>query len=77
MDYQLENTPGLVDQLKNLRCPVCGGSPEIVVTSATSYNLSYCHPALRELCEQLEKATVVAGREDSSRRTVKLKRPDL
>jgi hypothetical protein len=72
MDNRLQSTLNLVDKLRGLHCPVCGKSPQITVTSATSYNISVCHQELGDLCDKTEQAFINAGKEQGYK-TIKIK----
>lgn len=72
MDKLYQNTLNLVEKLRALRCPICGKNPQIIITSNTSYETSFCHQELADLCEQTEQAIVNLGKEQGYK-TIKLK----
>ena len=73
MNNKLENTLILADKLRRLRCPICGKSPKVIISSDTTYSRSVCHNELDELCDNVEQEFVAMGRKQDCPKTIKIK----
>ncbi len=73
MSNYLQSTINLINQLTDLRCPICGKKPFFSLDSEKRFTVAYCHEELNDLCDETANAIIEANQEQSGYKTLKVK----